>query len=205
MANIQNENIGVENKELTSEEGDNVISAVQNPTVLLGDCIKTESINREVVEGQNKDVDPEIQADIKQEKHCPEFTKITAENGKHSEKTCSVMSFSIAQNNGKSDQFEDTCKYVCDHCSMQFMYERSIERHIRHHFRIVMPFVCQLCKKSFSQHNLLRHHNQRFHLKRKYECPDCNKCFKSVWTVQKHAIKAHNQPVRHCIPCDKIF
>ncbi|CAL4190511.1 unnamed protein product, partial [Meganyctiphanes norvegica] len=88
--------------------------------------------------------------------------------------------------------------YDCNYCDMNFKYEISVKRHIRkyHQDKVIdseiVPNVCNICGKKYSNSNYVQMHIKRFHMNNNvYECSICGKVITYKKSLKYHLKNVH--------------
>ena len=90
--------------------------------------------------------------------------------------------------------------YVCDQCKKSFTQEGNLKRHVNAiHLK---PYECQQCKNSFTDERNMEQHSKKIHL----NCTDCD--YSSIWEkrMKIHVETVHQKARTHkCDQCKKSF
>ena len=96
--------------------------------------------------------------------------------------------------------------YDCRECGKKFFHKDSFKSHVRCHTG-ELPFVCEICAKTYRLENSLKLHMQRQHqnLPRTHKCTLCPKTFYKKWDLKSHmAVHSDDRPFT-CEECGKSF
>lgn len=118
---------------------------------------------------------------------------------------------------GLKEHIANVHEIPCPYCSERVTSKNSLLKHIEgsHKEKIVVSFVCHLCKKVFKTEDLLFQHMRLkgHHLERmdSYTCPQCDKEFTSKGMYLDHLIQTRHNLVQPpnwddtypCPLCDK--
>ncbi|XP_073823862.1 uncharacterized protein isoform X2 [Musca autumnalis] len=99
--------------------------------------------------------------------------------------------------------------YICEYCSKEIPKVNGYIRHRRIHTKY-RPYICVLCKKSFTTQNELKRHCLTHNLEFKqagYRCPKCDKRFSYTTQFDRHlSIHAPGTVITfECQKCPKTF
>ncbi|XP_055941969.1 zinc finger protein 33B-like [Argiope bruennichi] len=94
--------------------------------------------------------------------------------------------------------------FVCDICSKEFKWKRSLQEHYRIHTG-ERPFECRICKTSFARKSSLKQHYKIHSDEKAFVCDMCGKDFNFKQNLQIHYRTHTGEKPFVCNVCQKAF
>ena len=123
-----------------------------------------------------------------------------------------------AQTNVKKENFPEEFKtqlgncekiikpYQCSQCDKSFVYKKSVKHHTISVHDKIKPVQCDLCQKTFRDKFNVKCHIETVHKKIKsFHCQQCDKSFSQKKNLKGHIEAVHEKIIFKCLQCNNSY